>query len=218
MPHLTQTPDIPDAAGACTKAAQLRILSFLMLAGGMEQTGVTAGDMLNHFGCLGAVLRAAPEDLRAAGLDATQIAVLATAAEAADHLIWHDISGRDALTSWTEVERFFMTRLAHLPRERLVMVCLDNRNHLIACHTIADGTINQIPVYIRELARIALGDHARAVILAHNHPGGEEEPSKADIKMTAEIKDAFQPIDIILHDHLIVTPAGCVSFKNLGLL
>ena len=80
------------------------------------------------------------------------------------------------------------------------------------------GTVDQTPVYVREVINAALRHHAKAVILVHNHPSGETEPSRADIDMTAELKIALSLVTITLHDHLIVADKTLVSFKSLGLL
>ena len=111
-----------------------------------------------------------------------------------------------------------MTRLAHEPIEHFMMLCLDDRNRLIAEETLSRGTIDQTPVYVREVIKVALQHHAKAVILVHNHPSGETEPSRADIDMTSELREALAKVTVTLHDHLIVAGKECVSFKSLGLL
>ena len=80
------------------------------------------------------------------------------------------------------------------------------------------GTVDQTPVYVREVINAALRHHAKAVILVHNHPSGETEPSRADIDMTAELKIALSLVTITLHNHLIVASKTVMSFKSLGLL
>ena len=99
-----------------------------------------------------------------------------------------------------------------------MILCLDNRNRLIADEVLSRGTVDQTPVYVREVINPALRHHAKAVILVHNHPSGETEPSRADIDMTAELKTAPSLVKITLHDHLIVAGKTVVSFKSLGLL
>ena len=98
------------------------------------------------------------------------------------------------------------------------MLCLDNRNRLIAEETLSRGTVDQMPVYVREVINSALKHHANVVIFVHNHPSGEREPSRADIDMTAELKTALALVTVTLHDHLIVAGQDVVSFKSLGLL
>ena len=84
--------------------------------------------------------------------------------------------------------------------------------------TLSRGPVDQTPVYVREVINSALKHHAKAVILVHNHPSGEREPSRADIDMTAELKAALALVTVTLHDHLIVAGQDVVSFKSLGLL
>jgi DNA repair protein RadC len=91
-------------------------------------------------------------------------------------------------------------------------------NRLIAEETLSQGTVDQTPVYVREVINVALKHHAKAVILVHNHPSGETEPSRADIDMTTELKKALGLVTVTLHDHLIVAGFEVVSFKSLGLL
>ena len=98
------------------------------------------------------------------------------------------------------------------------MLCLDNRNRLIAEETLSQGTVDQTPVYVREVIIVALRHHAKAVILVHNHLSGETEPSRADIDMTAELKKALGLVTVTLQDHLIVAGYDVVSLKSLGLL
>ena len=80
------------------------------------------------------------------------------------------------------------------------------------------GTIDQTPVYLREVINAALRHHAKAVFLVHNHPSGEIEPSQADIDMTAELKTALSLVTSTLRDHLIVAGKTVVNFKSLSLL
>lgn len=80
------------------------------------------------------------------------------------------------------------------------------------------GTVDQAPVYPREIARRALELSASALILVHNHPSGDPSPSRADIEMTREIIDALSPLEITVHDHLIAGRNGVTSFKSSGLI
>ena len=116
------------------------------------------------------------------------------------------------------MQQYCVTLLAHEPVKYFVMLCLDNRNRLIAQETLSRGTVDQTPVYVREVINGALKHHAKAVILVHNHPSGEREPSRADIDMTAELNTALALVTVTPHDHLIVAGQDVVSFKSLGLL
>ena len=80
------------------------------------------------------------------------------------------------------------------------------------------GTVDHTPVYPREVVRRAMELSATAVILAHNHPSGDPEPSRADIDMTHEVVRAGKILNVAVHDHLIVGRQGVVSLAQRGLL
>ncbi len=80
------------------------------------------------------------------------------------------------------------------------------------------GTVDHTPVYPREVVRRALELGATALIMVHNHPSGDPTPSKADIEITREVREAAEKLGIALHDHLVVSKDGYKSFKTMGLL
>jgi len=80
------------------------------------------------------------------------------------------------------------------------------------------GTVDHTPVYPREVVKRALELGATALIMVHNHPSGDPTPSKADIEMTREVREAAEKLGITLHDHLVVSKDGYTSFKTMGLL
>ena len=200
--------------------SELELLEMLLYAGNRRgDTKPLAKALMRRFGSLPAVLRA-PAALLAqqSGMGDASVAALKIVEAAGLYLSYSDIENRHVLTSWSEVQHFCVTRLAHEPVEHFMILCLDNRNRLIAEEVLSRGTVDQTPVYVREVINAALRHHAKAVILVHNHPSGETEPSRADIDMTAELKTALALVTITLHDHLIVAGKTVVSFKSLGLL
>jgi DNA repair protein RadC len=108
--------------------------------------------------------------------------------------------------------------MAHEGREQFRVLFLDVRNQLLADRVLGTGTIDQAPVYPREVAKQALSHNAAAVILVHNHPSGDTRPSAADIAITKAVVAALAPLSIQVHDHLIIGARGESSFKALGLL
>jgi DNA repair protein RadC len=94
----------------------------------------------------------------------------------------------------------------------------DKKNQLIADEVMNRGTVDHAPVYPREVMRRALELSASAVILVHNHPGGDPTPSSADVDMTRQVVEAGRSLRIAVHDHLVVARHGTASFKALGLL
>ena len=110
------------------------------------------------------------------------------------------------------------TQLQHETREQFRVLFLDTKNQLIADEIMSQGTVDQAPVYPREIARRALELSASSLILVHNHPSGDTKPSRADIDITRELIDALMSFDISIHDHLIVGTGGVTSFKSAGLI
>jgi len=200
--------------------SELELLEMLLYAGNRRgDAKPLAKTLMRRFGSLSAVLRA-PAALLAqqTGMGDASVAALKIVEAAGLHLSHSDIENRHVLTSWSEVQHFCVTRLSHEPVEHFMILCLDNRNRLTGEEVLSRGTVDQTPVYVREVINAALRHHAKAVILVHNHPSGETEPSRADIDMTAELKTALSLVTIPLHDHLIVAGKTVVSFKSLGLL
>ncbi|AOV15909.1 hypothetical protein BJI67_01420 [Acidihalobacter aeolianus] len=98
------------------------------------------------------------------------------------------------------------------------MLWLDNRHRVIAFEELFQGTIDGCSVYPREVVRKALEHNAAACILAHNHPSGVTEPSRADQSITDKLKQALGQIDVRVLDHLIIGGAEVTSMAERGML
>ena len=122
-----------------------------------------------------------------------------------------------AFTSSSSVRDWLRLQLASLEREEFIVLFLDNQHCLIAHETLFTGTINHTQVHPREVVKAAL-KHNAAVVLAHNHPSGEAEPSNADRQITERLKDALELMEIRLLDHLVVGGMEVVSFAERGWL
>ena len=108
--------------------------------------------------------------------------------------------------------------LEYLPYEKLIMLTLDNRHNVVGCFEVSRGTIDEASVYPREIVTRALLTNGKAVILAHNHPGGSTSPSMEDINITSKIKDILDMLDIKLLDHIIVAKDLTYSMADDGIL
>jgi DNA repair protein RadC len=104
------------------------------------------------------------------------------------------------------------------PHEVFTVLCLDAQNRLIADEALFRGTLTQTSVYPREVVKLALARNAAAVILAHNHPSGVAEPSRADELLTQTLKQALALVDIKVLDHFVIGRGAVVSFAERGLL
>ena len=92
-------------------------------------------------------------------------------------------------------------------------------NALIADERLQQqGTVDHTPLYPREVVKRALELSASAIILVHNHPSGDVTPSRADIEMTKQVREAAKTVGISLHDHLVIGKGKHASFKSLGLI
>lgn len=102
--------------------------------------------------------------------------------------------------------------------EVFAVIFLDAQNRFIALEEMFRGTLTQTAVYPREVARAALRHNAASVILAHNHPSGCTEPSRADGFLTETLKSTLAMIDVRVLDHLVVGGDRVASFAELGLM
>lgn len=103
-----------------------------------------------------------------------------------------------------------------LDREALWVMCLDTKNQVTCLSQVSLGTMNAAPASPREVVKIALMANAMGIILLHNHPSGDPEPSPDDRKVTTHIKTAAQFMDIRLLDHLIIGDGRFYSFAEQG--
>ena len=123
-----------------------------------------------------------------------------------------------SLTSPTAVRDYLRLFLGGQEYESFVALWLDGQNRLIAGIELFRGTVTQTSVYPREVVKAGLRLNASAVILAHNHPSGHPEPSRADELLTSELKNALALVDIRVLDHFIVADSAVMSFAERGLI
>ena len=124
----------------------------------------------------------------------------------------------DVMNSPEEVEKYLKLNLANEPDEWFAVMFLTSQHRLIRYEKLFRGTIDSSHVHIRVVARRALELNAAALILAHNHPSGIAEPSNADQRITARVKDALNIFDVRVLDHVIVSTNETCSFARRGLL
>lgn len=117
----------------------------------------------------------------------------------------------------TAVKEYLACQLGGHDREVFAVMLLDSQHHLIAYRELFYGTIDAAGVYPREIVKVALEANAAAVILAHNHPSGNPEPSSNDKRITKRIVDALALVDVRVIDHVIVGRES-LSFAEKGLL
>ena len=192
---------------------------LLTLAIPRKDTKPLAKSLINRFGSFAAVISADPADLMAVkGIGPSVLAPLKLVQAAALRLMRQEASAAPVISSWDKLLGYIQSAMSREKREQLRVLFLDNRNRLIADEVQQRGTVNHTPLYPREVMRRALELHASALILVHNHPSGDATPSRDDILMTHEVREAAEKLGIKLHDHIVIGKGNHVSFKAEGLL
>jgi DNA repair protein RadC len=178
-----------------------------------------AKELIARFGSFAEVISAPPQRLREiAGLGDAAITEIKIVQAAAGRLARGQVKKRPALSSWTAVLDYCRTAMAFADKEQFRVLFLDKRNQVIADEVQQTGTVDHTPVYPREVVKRALELSATALILVHNHPGGDPSPSRADIEMTKRIIEIASGLGIAVHDHIIVGKDGHASLKALKLI
>lgn len=196
-------------------------LIALLLRTGLKGTPVLqlAQSLLDAFGGLTGLLHAGRDDLkRIKGLGPAKRAEVAAVLELARRSLQHTLEDRPVFDSPARVRDYLKLQLAQREHEVFAVLFLDAQHRLIRFDEMFRGTLAQTSVYPREVVRRALDLNAAAVILAHNHPSGLAEPSRADEFLTQSLKSALQLVDVRVLDHLVVARAQVVSFAERGLL
>jgi DNA repair protein RadC len=178
-----------------------------------------AKKLIERFGSFAGAVSARPERLREIeGLGEAAIVELKIIEAAATRLAKSAIENRPSLSSFSAVVDYCRTAMAFLDREEFRVLFLDKKNHLIKDEVQGVGTVDHAPAYPREIMRRALELGASAIILVHNHPSGDPQPSADDIQLTHQIIAVGKPLKVTVHDHLIIGKHGHVSLKGLRMI
>jgi DNA repair protein RadC len=192
---------------------------LLALALPRRDTKALAKQLIREFGGLGALLAAdAKAIMRIGGVSEGAAAAIKIAQAAAVRLLKSECEKKPMLGSWQALLDYLRADMAFLPVERVRILYLNAKNMLIRDEPLSDGSVDEAAVYVREVVKRALDYQATAIILVHNHPSGDPQPSQQDIRLTREIIDAARPLRISVHDHVIVGASGHSSMRAMGLI
>ena len=147
-------------------------------------------------------------------------AVSAIAAFRADlnHVLTSRLDQRPILSAWSDLLDYLRFDMAFRRTEQVRALHLTSSSRLIRDEVVGEGTVDEAPLYVREIMRRALDLGSAGLILVHNHPSGDPAPSKADRDITVRIAEAGRAMGVALLDHVIVAASGTVSFYAKGLL
>lgn len=178
-----------------------------------------AKELIRVFGSFAAVFDASLEELeKIKNVGPISATLLGLIKEICSMYLAEKMKNKDILSSPQAVLNFARVKLAGLPREAFLVIFLNNKNRVILCKIIQEGTIDRAIIYPRRLIEEALACHATGVILVHNHPSGEPEPSPEDKQLTRSLLEAARTIDLRILDHIIVGREGYCIFLEKGLL
>ncbi|WP_066553466.1 RadC family protein [Croceicoccus bisphenolivorans] len=178
-----------------------------------------ARSLLSRFGGLAGVFNADAKALAShPGMGETSAAALKIVSIATRRLARAEVQDKPVLGSWAALIDYLTIDMAHLTVERVRVLYLNAQNRLIHDEHVGDGSLDEAAIHPREVIRRAMEVGAAALILVHNHPSGNPEPSRADIQITNRIAEAGRLLNIVVHDHVIIGRSGHVSLRSKGLI
>jgi DNA repair protein RadC len=197
-------------------------LLALLLRTGLAGKNVLmlAQELLDTFDGIAGLLHTTADDLkRVKGLGGpAKRAELVAVVELARRALAQQLREREVMDSSETVTRYIQLLLANKAHEVFAVLFLDVQNRLVAMEELFRGTLSQTSVYPREVVLRALHHQACAVVLAHNHPSGTVQPSRADTTLTQTLKAALALVDVRVLDHIIVGPGAAYSMAESGTL
>lgn len=223
-PELTlahdRTVPLPKLRRDAVDAAQHDLLAQLLAAAAPNAPSARmAAKLLRQHGSLARVLCASDQRLKSVThMTEDTIAHLRLTQAVAETITRKQLDDRPILGSWQTVMDYCRATMAHRDVEEVRVFYLDRKNHLIADEQHSRGTVDHAPFYPREVIKRALEMSASALVVVHNHPSGDPTPSTGDIALTRQLGEASKMMGLTLHDHIIITPSGEVSFRAEGLI
>lgn len=196
-------------------------LLALLLRTGVQGTSVLqlAQGLLDRFGGWAGLLAADVRDLaQVKGLGPAKRAEIAAVLEITRRSLDQRLAEKPAMSDVASVKTYLRLHLGGLGHEVFAVLFLDAQLKLITLETLFQGSLTSTTVHPREVVKRALALGAASVVLAHNHPSGVAEPSRADEMLTRRLSDALALVDVRVVDHFIVGAGDVVSFAERGIL
>ncbi len=195
------------------------ILEFILFFGVPQRdTNEIAHELIARFGSFSGVLEAKRTDLLSVkGMTETAACLISMFLPVYKRYVEDLNKKRPALLTRRDYINFLKPLYLDSPNiEKIYILCLDSNNKLIACRKISEGDFSASLFDIREIAAAVLEVNAKKVVLSHNHPGGQLEPSKDDCRSTGELKELLNLIKVKFVDHVIITDTGHFSMVSSG--
>ena len=199
--------------------SDVELLAILLRTGMAGKNVFALAQELLAPGGVAGLLHASRKQLQAfKGLGPAKQAELLAVAELARRAIGQQLREREAFHSPGAVRQYLQLHLAHKTHEVFAVLFLDSQNRLLALEELFRGTLTQTSVYPREVVLRAEHHQSAAVVLAHTHPSGSVQPSRADEALTQNLKASLALVDVRVLDHIIVGHGQALSMAEQGLL
>lgn len=193
----------------------LELLLFYSIPRG--DTNPVAHRLIDTFGSLSGVFDATPEELaKVDGVGESSAILISMIPQIARKYLEDKADTANIVGGCSDIGEFLLPKFVGRTNEALMMVSIDNKNKIISCSVVAEGTVDSAKVSRRKIMEEAMKVKATRVILAHNHPCGVAVPSSEDVVMTKEIGRLFDQVGIELVDHIIVANDDYVSMAASG--
>ncbi len=204
------------AAKGPSALSDAELLALLLRTGSRGRSAVDVGrEILRRFGSLPGLAQRLPKEFAGvAGVGAAKAAALAAALELGRRALSGRATLRAAFRSSADVAAHFLPLCRGLKREVFRIVLVDGAHRVIKVRTVTVGSLTLALVHPREVFREAIVENAAAVILVHNHPGGDPSPSPEDATLTAQLVRAGETVGIRVLDHLVIGADRFYSFAD----
>lgn len=184
-----------------------------------RDTKEIAKNLLNHFKSIRNIVFANFADLnKLEGVGKSAATLLCVVKEILLRMDKEEIEECSIIASSEHVINYYKNMFWDKKQEQLRVMFLNNKNKLLADELLQMGTVNQTAIYPREIIARALELGASAIIMVHNHPSGDPQPSHHDVVITKQLKEVAKKLDIMLLDHLIIGKSRSISMKEIGII
>lgn len=205
--------------GGLDAFAQHNILEFLLFYSiPRGDTNPLAHKLIDTFGSLSAVFDATPEELmKVSGIGESSAVLITMIPQMARKYLEDKAEVVNIMGGSGDIGAYLVPKFVGRKEETLMLVSIDNKNKVLSCSVVAEGTVDSAKISCRKVMEEAIRANATRVILAHNHPRGIAVPSTEDILMTRSIGTLFAKVGIELVDHIIVAEDDYVSMAASGI-
>jgi DNA repair protein RadC len=178
-----------------------------------------AKKLISEFGGIGGLLTADAEVIMRNGdVGETTASALKIVQACALRMLQAEVKEQPVFASWNALLDYLRLDMAHMTTERVRILHVNSRNMMIRDEVMAEGSIDQAVISVREVIRRAIDLGSAGIIIVHNHPSGDPTPSRADIALTRDIAEAGRRLGILVHDHVIIGMKGHSSMRASGLI